>query len=234
MYEILARYYDGLMSHVDYKAWADYMIMLAGPGKHRVLELGCGTGNFTRFLCERGLDAVAADSSPSMLSVAQGKGIDALFIQQDMRELDLYGTVDAVFCALDGMNHLLTPEDFCLALSKIHLFLEPGGAFVFDMLTSYDLSRKHQCTFSSESSDALCIWRSEWEKPFCRSEVTLFALRENGCYARYNGEITERSYTRAQIEGFLSRAGFVDIKAYGMFTTEKPGRTRVAYTARKI
>ena len=44
-----------------------------------------------------------------------------------MRNLDLFGTIDACICTLDSLNHLIEDEDFVAAVEKVALFMNPGG-----------------------------------------------------------------------------------------------------------
>jgi len=235
-YDTLAPFYDGLMSHVDYPRWADYMLDLAGP-VHRVLDLGCGTGTFAEILCRRGRDVEACDRSAAMLSLAQRRDCGALFLQQDMTRLDLYGTVQAAFCTLDGMNHLTKPRDFLAAARRVRLFLEPGGAFVFDMLTPHALRARHGRVFSSESGQTLCLWRCHRQQgtPLHHAATTLFAPEPDGRYTRFDGSQTERAYSAQEVRALLHRAGFPHVSAYAMFSHRKPTAQtqRVVYVARK-
>ena len=104
-----AQHYDRLMGDVDYEARADYL--LAALGKEGIspellLDLGCGTGSLSLSLARRGISVVGVDISPDMLMLARDKaaraGADILFLEQDMRRLDLFGTVSGAVCSMDG------------------------------------------------------------------------------------------------------------------------------------
>ncbi len=62
------------------------------------------------FWSERGYEMIGTDQSPEMLAEAANKAASLsnrpMFINQPMESLDLYGTVDAVICSLDGINHV--------------------------------------------------------------------------------------------------------------------------------
>ena len=147
LYGQFAEVYDLLTSDIDYKARAQGFdrLILAHGGFHGILlDLGCGTGTLTEELAALGYDAIGVDNSPDMLWKAQEKkmasGRDITYICQEMTELDLYGTIDAVVSALDSLNHLTDYGDFCAAIARAALFLHPDGVFVFDLNTPY----KHQ------------------------------------------------------------------------------------------
>lgn len=231
-YGALARHYDALMAHVDYERWASIMLPLAGDAR-QVLDLACGTGRFTEILCQKGYDVVAADSSEDMLAAAQSKGLPALFLQQDMTLLDLFGTVQAAFCTLDGLNYLIKPNSLQKTLERVFLFLEPGGAFVFDMLTEKALRSRNGKSFSSDSPEAFCVWRGQWEAPICHSHLTLFSHAGNGLWRRAEETHLERAWTEEEILSSLKAAGFSSVKSFLMFPEAAAEDERICYAAYK-
>ena len=119
-YEAFARLYDIFMSDIDYDSWCGYihgLLQEYGVDDGLVLELGCGTGSLTERLAALGYDMIGVDNSPEMLQKAMEKkaqsGLDILYLLQDMREFELYGTVRAVVSICDSMNYLTEPEELC-------------------------------------------------------------------------------------------------------------------------
>lgn len=78
------------------------------------MDLACGTGSLSIELAARGYDMIAADLSDEMLNEAREKaeaaGQKILFLEQDMRSFELYGTVDSILCTCDSINYLLEPR----------------------------------------------------------------------------------------------------------------------------
>ena len=142
-YSALAQVYDQLTGDVAYRQWAEFAqraFERQGKGETKViLELACGTGSLTQLLAQAGYEMIAADISPEMLSVAREKCASApcppIFLCQDMRELDLYGDIDAAVCCLDSVNYLTGLRDLKRAFRRVALFLRPGGLFLFDVKT---------------------------------------------------------------------------------------------------
>ncbi|MCL1806120.1 MAG: class I SAM-dependent methyltransferase [Oscillospiraceae bacterium] len=238
-YEHLAPHYDALMRNLDYGGYADYLLRLAGGSEddrrpRRVLDLACGTGRLAEALCERGCDVVAVDNSVEMLSVAQGRGCGALFLHQDIVELDLYGTVEAAFCTLDALNYLETPKQFCKTLERVRLFLEPGGVFVFDLLTPDALAARNGAVFMADAEDVYCVWHCLWHSPLIRQDITLFAREDGGLWRRYDEVHTERAYELDYAEEALKEAGFQTVRRYGMMEGKPPdqGDERVVFWAK--
>ena len=117
-YSSFASVYDQFMDNVPYEEWAEYLTGLLKEYQVNdglVLDLGCGTGSLTEILAKKGYDMIGIDNSEDMLQMAMEKradsGLDILYLLQDMREFELYGTVAAVVSICDSMNYLTDYED---------------------------------------------------------------------------------------------------------------------------
>ena len=245
-YEFLAGCYDAFTYDVDYAAWADYIekhFKRRGlPGK-TVLDLACGTGSLTRELALRGYEMIGVDLSPEMLSEAAEKNRDVgevppMFLCQPMEKLDLYGTIDACVCCLDSVNYVTDPKKLQKAFERVHLFLMPGGLFLFDVNTPEKLEGLDGQVFLDETEDAYCVWRAEYSRRsrICYYFMDIFQLDpESGQWERGEELHRERAYTIPELTGYLERAGFRDIQVFGdlKLRRPKPGEGRVFFVARK-
>jgi len=245
-YEFLAGCYDRFTYDVDYAAWADYIeqhFRKRGlPGK-TVLDLACGTGSLTRELALRGYEMIGVDLSAEMLAEAAEKNrnvgeISPMFLCQPMEKLDLYGTIDACVCCLDSVNYVISPKKLQKAFERVHLFLMPGGLFLFDVNTPEKLEGLDGQVFLDETEDAYCVWRAEYSRRsrICSYFMDIFQLdRETGQWDRGEELHRERAYTIPELTGFLEQAGFRDIKVFGNLKLRrpKPGEERVFFVARK-
>lgn len=239
-----ASVYDRFTDDVEYARRAEYLLRLLREGgvtEGILLDAACGTGTLTALLCGKGYEIIAADCSPAMLAIAREKlreaDPDALVLCQDMRELDLYGTVDAAVCTLDSVNHLTEPEDVARAFARIGLFIRPGGLFLFDVNTLY----KHErilsgATFVYEDEDAFLVWQnSECEEGTVDYLIDVFTTRDGVTYRREEEAFSERAYELSLLERLLTENGFSVEGVYGDLTTESPAEDeeRVCFVARK-
>lgn len=244
-YESLAARYDVLTEDVKYEAWADYIekhFSKCAIPVHTVLDLACGTGTMTCLLAERGFEMIGVDQSPEMLAVAAEKGRQVreeppIFLQQAMQALDLYGTIDACVCCLDSVNYVTRPADLRRAFQRVHLFLMPGGLFLFDINTPEKLRGLDGGMFIDETEDTYCIWRADYSarRRVCTYGMDLFFREESGLWRREEEVHEEYAYEPEELEGFLREAGFTDIRRYGAlkFRAPKAGEQRIFFAARK-
>jgi len=245
-YDHLAGCYDRLTYDVRYSAWADYIerhFKRCPPPGRTILDLACGTGSLTFELARRGYEMIGVDLSPEMLSQAAEKDwsgcpIQPLFLCQSMDELDLYGTVDACVCCLDSINYVTDPKKLQKAFRRVHLFLMPGGTFLFDINSPAKLEGLDGQVFLDETEDAYCVWRAEWSKRsrICSYFMDIFQLdRETGLWDRGEELHRERAWSVEELTDMLRLAGFRDIKTYGQLKMHPPSpdEERIFFTARK-
>lgn len=240
----MAGCYDAMTEDVRYPAWADFLEKLFARTKtpvQTVLDLACGTGTMSCLLAGRGYELIGVDFSPEMLAVAAEKALSVagerpIFLCQSMEQLDLYGTVDACICLLDSVNHIIKPEKLQKAFQRVHLFLEPGGLFVFDIHTKEHLQALDGGMFLDETEDAYCVWRTEYEtrRRICTYAMDVFR-REGEVWLREEEIHEEFAYTTEELIGFLRQAGFTEIRQYGnlKFRAPREGEERIFFSARK-
>ena len=243
-YTAVAALYDRLNGPEIYERFAariSRLLRQKGIQDGIVLELACGTGTLARALSLEGYEMICCDSSIEMLSVAREKCQDLpvppVFICQDMRELDLYGTVRATVCCLDSLNYLTDIESVREAVAGVSLFLEPDGLFIFDV-KSRDMFRQMagQCSVY-EDEDCYCAWQYGYDGRSGLAEhlVDLFLKQEDGSYLRHQEAHYQRAYSRAQLERVLEECG---LKLEGVYQELSPRRAteeqgRLLFVARK-
>ncbi len=233
-YTSFASVYDTFMDNVPYGEWGTYIHSLLcryGVKDGLVLDLGCGTGTMTEILAGYGYDMIGVDNSGDMLELAMEKrlasGHDILYLLQDMREFELYGTVRAVVSVCDSVNYITEPEELAEVFRLVNNYLDPGGLFLFDFNTEYKYREvMGDCTIAEDRGDCSFIWDNCYyeEEKINEYDLTLF-IREgsddNGAlYRKYRETHFQRGYTLEEIRELLSSAGLVFQAAYDMDTGE--------------
>lgn len=229
MYKEAAGFYDRLTTDVDYEKYAEFFTAVfnkhAEKHPHNVVDLGCGTGNLTISMAEKGYDMTGVDSSSEMLSSAYSKkspGI--LWINQDFTELDLYGTYDAAISLLDCINHMLDEDSVGKYFKRMRNFVEPGGLFIFDINTEYKFENVYKdSVFYSVDDDLSYIWQNNYDPAsgICTMDIT-FYKNEGGVYKRIDTINKEKVYSIPLLSRLLGESGFEIEAVYGDMMLEDP------------
>lgn len=219
-YLALASVYDKLNEEIDYSKWADFFERCferyCEKKPEIVLDLACGTGRMTAEMAKRGYDMIGVDGSVDMLSEAYSKNTEGiLYLCQDMRELDLYGTVGATVCCLDSLNYLTEDGDLAKVLSLVHNYSDPDALFMFDVNSMYKFENiyadnSYILEAEGENGAIFCGWQNFYDKEskICSFYLSVFEEGENGEYYRSDEEQKERAYSVDEIRSVLKTSGF--------------------------
>lgn len=248
-YSIFAEIYDRFMDNIPYDEWGKHITgILREYGIHSGLlcELGCGTGTMTRYLSGQGYDMIGTDISEEMLAKAREYDTDRdiLYLNQDMRELELYGTVQAVVSVCDSMNYIMTYDDLCLVLKKVNNYLESGGIFIFDMKTIHFYSSILADSVQVDNrEDATIIWENHYEvwSRIHNYELTMYIAVDDECYdteydedvctdedtdgrlyERYTECHSQKAYTIEEVKKAVKDAGMEFVAVYDEKTHDEP------------
>ena len=228
-YEKFAQVYDLFMDNIDYEEWADYItghLREYGIEDGLVLELGCGTGTMTGLLADKGYDMIGVDNAPDMLEIALEKkeeeGQDILYLCQDMREFELYGTVKAIVSICDSMNYITEDEDLLEVFKLVNNYLDPEGVFIFDLNTVYKYEKiLGEQTIAENREDASFIWDNYYdeEEQINEYDLALFIPEgKDGLYRKYEEVHYQRAYELELVKELLEKAGMEFVTAYDAFT----------------
>lgn len=245
-YTVFAEVYDLFMDNIDHQQWAEYLEELLksyGVKDGLVLDLGCGTGALTELLAKKGYDMIGVDNSLEMLEIAREKqiaqGLDILYLLQDMREFELYGTVASIVSCCDSLNYILEEEELLQVFRLVNNYLDPGGIFLFDMNTEYKYREVlGDNTIAENREEASFIWENYYEESSRINEyaVTLFVREEDGKYNKQEEFHYQRAWTPQEIQRLLQKAGLELVAVYEAFTRDEPGgkTERLQFMAREV
>lgn len=244
-YTDFARVYDELMDDTPYEEWCEFLIALfrkygvddiskkkgkkedganLSQERNSVLELGCGTGTLTELLARKGYDMIGVDNAQEMLQIASEKreksGLNILYLLQDMREFELYGTVGAVVSVCDSLNYLLEEDDILQTFRLVNNYLYPQGIFIFDFNTVYKYAVViGDATIAENREDCSFIWENYYheEQEINEYDLTVFAAEgENAqdvVFRRFQEVHYQRGYRLEQMRELLARAGLDFVEA---------------------
>ncbi|OUP22195.1 SAM-dependent methyltransferase [Lachnoclostridium sp. An196] len=230
-YTGFAEVYDLFMDNVPYEQWAEYITGLLreyGVEDGLVLDLGCGTGTMTELLAEAGYDMIGIDQSEEMLEEAlekkEASGHDILYLCQDMREFELYGTVRAIVCVCDSMNYILEEEEILDILSAAaYNYLDYDGLFIFDLNTEYKYREiLGEQTIAENREEGSFIWENYYDEAQRINEyqLTLFVKEKEDIYRKFEETHYQRAYSLDTVRNLVERSGLRLLHMYDAFTRE--------------
>ena len=239
MYESFAYLYDRLTDDIDYNSFLEFTkekFEKYGLNAELVLELACGTGSLTQLLCKQGYDVIGLDFSSDMLEVAREKCPETLFINQDMTEFELYGTVDAIVCYLDSINYITDKRKLLKMFKLVNNYLNHGGLFIFDINSEYKLKNiiGNNC-FVRNDEEIFYSWENELLKDRVNFYLTFFTENEDGSFERFDEMHTERIYKEEELKELLKKAELKLLETvYDFKSTKKSKKSeRIFFVAYK-
>lgn len=236
-YTGFAAVYDMFMDNIPYKEWSIYLEGLLkeyGVQEGLVADLGCGTGKITEYLALSGYDMIGVDNSVEMLSIAADKKNaykendprkQILYLEQDMRELELGGNVSAVVSICDSINYILEEEGLLQVFQRVNYFLEDKGIFIFDLNTEHKYRDLLGDTNISENrEEASFIWENYYylDEQINEYDLTIYVREEGNRFIRLEETHYQRAYSLEKTKELLEQAGMKFITAYDAFTKDAP------------
>lgn len=230
-YQIFAKVYDELMDETPYEKWFSFLreqLKAYGIEEGLVLDLGCGTGTMTERFAKQGFDMIGVDNSMEMLNEASRKKmeekLDILYLCQDMRAFELYGTVRAIYSVCDSLNYILDEAEVIEVFRLVNNYLDPNGIFIFDFNTTYKYQEVIGDQVIAENrEDCSFIWENSYdmEKRINAYELSLF-VKEGDAYQKYVEEHFQKGYTLPEMKEMLVKAGMEFLEALDAETLSEP------------
>ncbi|MFA9465519.1 MAG: class I SAM-dependent methyltransferase [Velocimicrobium sp.] len=236
-YTGFAGVYDLFMDNIPYDTWSLYLISLLkeyGVKEGLVADLGCGTGMMTEGLYQAGYDMIGIDNAEEMLEIAREKAyekeFDILYLQQNMQEMELFGTVAAFVSICDSINYITEENDLLQVFRLVNNYLDPGGIFIFDLNTKYKYETiLAQNTFAENRENCSFIWDNYYdsEDKINEYDLTIYAKDEENegdrdIFYRFDEVHYQKAYELKTIRHLLEKAGMEFVAAYDAFTREAP------------
>ncbi len=220
--------YDALTNDVEYSNRCDYLEKIfekhLSKKPELIADLGCGTGTVCSILSQRGYDMIGVDSSDMMLSEAVKKqgSEKILYLNQDMTEFELYGTVDVFLSMLDSLNYITSTGELADVFALVKNYLNPGGIFVFDVNTPYKYEKVlADNTFTYDENDIFYVWENSFDGEYCDFLINFFVKKED-TYTRFTEEHTQRCHTFKELLDIIEKSGLVLEGVYNDMTFDDP------------
>ncbi|PIG99467.1 class I SAM-dependent methyltransferase [Deinococcus sp. UR1] len=215
----------------QYDVYRDDLHFYGGVGERAggpVLEVGAGTGRVTSFLARRGVNVTGLEPSARMIERAQERAakdnLNMRFVQGDVRTFRLDERFETVIAPFNALMHLYTPNEQLQGLENIHAHLKTGGSFVFDLYVprfgKANTVRHEGETFHTPDgrrTDVFLVQRHDRPRQHITTEYHVDTTQPDGTLNRRHYTLTQRYYTRYEVEWLLRFAGFESPRVTGSF-----------------
>lgn len=210
-YSKLAAFYDGMMEHVDYYHWAEYIDQIfrkSGKSVKDVCELACGTGTFGVSLSKLGYTMTCSDISPDMVRVASAKadrnGVQISFSVQSMLNFNSEKQFDAVLCLYDSINYLKEKNEITTFLQNAEKLVTGGGLLIFDACTEHNSLENFNQRYEYDKTHR--YRRRSYYLAEQRRQVNEITIQVDGTF--YKEEHSQNIFAISDIAELISKTAF--------------------------
>ncbi|SFI12811.1 Methyltransferase domain-containing protein [Pseudobutyrivibrio sp. OR37] len=242
-YTGFASVYDMYMDNIPYDDWANNIKTLFQKydmPMEIVCDLGCGTGQMTRRLKAMGYDMIGIDISYDMLmeamQVEDSDGI--LYLCQDMKDFELYGTVGAVVSVCDSMNYLKDTDELLTVCKLANNYLDPKGLFIFDIKTEHYFKKLGSSTIAENREEGSFIWENDYNEETRDNlyYLTIYEENEEGTFDRYEEEHLQHAFTVDEIKSAIEKSELQLLEVLDVSTMQAPKEDsdRLYFIAREV
>jgi SAM-dependent methyltransferase len=170
----------------------------------------------------RGLKVTGVDLCGEMLRQAQVRarreGVQAMFVREDMRALELPRPVDALVCGCDGVNYLLDDDRLRAFFTSARKALKPGGALAFDISSAFKLRQTLGNNFFGEDRDDVAyLWSNRFDEAAetVTMDLTFFTREADGRYRRFDELHVQKAHEPEHLLALLAECGFSGAQVFG-------------------
>lgn len=243
-YATLADWFEYLNDDCDYENWSQYLIARIKPflAEYKLpsigLDVGCGSGYFTRAFQKEGFSMTGMDVSAEMLDKAK-----ALSLESGLRSEYLLGDITkfktpsrySFATAINDCINYVKKDKLRSAFKNVRSALSKNGLFLFDISSKRKFSEKIANTVSADDREDvtyLCFQSVDGDE--ATMDVTLFTKRADGAFDRFDERHTQYVYTEDEILSALKDSGFEVLRVEGHLGEDKETSDRISFLAKRI
>lgn len=242
-YQNLAEWFEYLNDDCGYENWSQYLIAeLNGYLQQEKLspvglDVGCGSGYFTRSFQKHGFYMTGLDVSLEMLDKAREKcdkeGIRCEFLHGDIAKFKTPTRYSFVTAINDCFNYV-PHEKLGVAFKKVHGALVKNGLFLFDVSSERKFYKKVANTVSVDDRDEVTYLSfNSMQDRKVTMDVSLFVKDADGRYERLDERHEQYVYSEQEIARKLEEVGFKILKIEGLFGADKDNSDRICFVAKR-
>lgn len=220
-YQQISKYYDLIFPAGDEQV--KFLKEVAGNPPKAVLDVACGTGEYSVGLAEQGYQVTAVDRDAKMLEglkeKVKAKGCALDYLEADMSDMDkkLSSKFNLVFCIGNSLVHLENMQQIKEFLKKARNMLENDGSLVlqiinFDRIILREI--KSLPTIENKSAGLSFERIYDYQK---QNNAILFKTKLNVEGRSFENQVSLYPLRQDELTEALYEAGFKKMKLFGDF-----------------
>ena len=242
-YATLADWFEYLNDDCGYENWSQYLILELKKSleDYRLppvgLDVGCGSGYFTRAFQKNGFSMTGMDVSVEMLdrakTLALQEGARSEYLLGDITKFKTPSRYSFVTAINDCINYV-KKDKLRTAFKNVRSALSKNGIFLFDISSKGKFSQKIANTVSADDRDDVTYMSfNKPETDGVTMDVTLFVKRADGAFERLDERHRQYIYTETEIITALEECGFTLLSIEGHLGEDKATADRLTFLAQR-
>lgn len=220
-YQQISKYYDLIFPAGDEQV--KFLKEVAGNPPKAILDVACGTGEYSVGLAEQGYQVTAVDRDAKMLEglkeKVKAKGCALDYLEADMSDMDkkLSSKFNLVFCIGNSLVHLENMPQIKEFLKKARNMLENDGSLVLQII-NFDriILREIKSLPTIENKTAGLSFERiyDYQK---QNNAILFKTKLNVEGSSFENQVSLYPLRQDELTEALYEAGFKKMKLFGDF-----------------
>jgi SAM-dependent methyltransferase len=234
-YDPFARLYNrcwGVDYRLEVKPIVERLLLSRVAEGAAVLDVCCGTGQFTEQIRQLGYEMAGLDASGEMIRYARQNAHGVPFTIADVREFSLGRTFDAAYSVYESLNHVPEIEDLGMAFACIRHHLKGGAPFLFDLNREEAYILYWNNTDASVEEESAFITRSVYDADtrIGTCDITTFDADGNNGWRREDFTLRQTCHDMGAAHDALLDAGFRNVTLHDARDAGMPGDAGYART----
>ena len=186
----------------------DHLLLSGLKSGADVLDVCCGTGQFTQRVRDAGFRVMGVDASAEMLRYARDNVPDVEFVLADIREFRLNRSFAGAYSVFESLNHIPDLDGLSRAFRCIHHHLEPGAQFLFDLNGEEAFSLFWNDTSAIVEDDRVCVLRSEFDQKSRLAKCAITLFEQSPDWQRKDFALQQTCHPLEEVQAALGKTGF--------------------------
>jgi SAM-dependent methyltransferase len=179
-----------------------------------LLDVCCGTGQFTEEIRQQGFEVAGIDASPEMIAHACENAPGANLTVADARDFNLGRKFAGAYSVFESLNHIPDVAGLRLAFRCVRKHLKRGAPFLFDLNREEAFILYWNTIDALVENDSVLVLRMDYDDRTRIGQCRMTAFEKDRSWNRKDFVIRQTCHEHAQVENALQEAGFRDITLY--------------------